>query len=166
MARDVGLESDIVDAVIARLIAQIPATFTADNLILCMDWQRPQMTPGAICGLVGPDNGEFVEAMMEGGGQRQAEFAGGIIVGVFTPIRSDKAKRHDQALKDSTRGLYPIWKNVIKALAAWSPGTAGSELTRHPLFPTTRQWTEFDVSGGRHVGFYQRFSVVYDVDLS
>lgn len=165
MPRTDGTEEEILDAVIERLIATIPSTFNESNLLLCMDWQGPQMTPGDICGLVGPDDGEFNEAMLDGGGQDQATFATGIIVGVFTPIRIDPSKRHSEALKNSTRGLLPVWRKVLKSLTNWSPGDVGDELTRNPLFPTTRNWVKDEVTSGKYLGFYQRFSVTYDVDL-
>ena len=121
MARVNGLEQDIIDAVIARLIAQVSDVFDANNLYLCMDWQAPQMTPGDVCGLVGPDDGEFNETMLDGGGQDQATFSTSIIVAVFTPIRTDQSKRHSDSLKNTTRGLLPIWQKILKALTAWTP---------------------------------------------
>jgi hypothetical protein len=165
MARDNGTEEAIIDAVIARLTGTLPTYFTSANLLLCMDWQAPQMTPGDICGLVGPDDGEFNESMLDGGGQEQATFATSIIVAVFTPIRTDASKRHSDALKNSTRGLLPIWRKILKSLTAWSPSSGGDQLTRNPIFPTTRNWVKTEVMSGKYLGFYQRFSVTYDVDL-
>lgn len=170
MARNFGTEPEIIDAVIAKIVADslvafpTAPVFTTANTRLCMDWDRPPMTSGAISCVVGPGDGNFEEDSLIGGGQQQATFDSSLIVAVYTPIRTDLSGFHNEILKEAKRGLWPLWKMILQSLVDFSPNDETNYFTRDPLYPTQRLWVKTMES--KYFGFQQYFTVKYDVDLS
>lgn len=163
MARDKGKPEVIYPAIVARLIAQISGQNVA-NTYHAID-PDDVGGPGEFTMVISPASGTFDEAMFEGGGQSQLTANGGCIVKIHSPVVLDEVKRDAIALNDAAKGLWFKAKQVIAALADWSPGTAGSELTRNPLYPKAYAFTK-DRTTGRTSAIELHFGLDFDWDVS
>lgn len=164
MARGSGKLEDILQAVVDRLIAQIPATCNAATCYLSLDPDaKPAPNAGSLIYVVAPTSGSFNDGYIDGGGQSQCTVAGGVIVKIHSPMQLDKPQHDEQLLKNATRGVLAAATAALKALVAWSPVLATNEITRDPLIPAGFVIGRSD----RSMGFIElTFTCTFDWDLS
>ena len=163
MARDKGKFDAILLAVVDRLISQVGGLNAANCYLSLNPDALPMPNPGDFICVVAPTSGAFSDSMFEGGGQEQTTSDSGVIVKIHSPVQLDEVHRDAVFLTDATLGLIENVRLTIKALADWSPGTSGNELTRDPLIPSDFAFTR----NGRGLGACElTFKLSFDWDLS
>lgn len=162
MARNKGKPQEIYPAIVTRLVAQITGQTTA-NTYHAID-PDDVGGPGEFTMVVSPASGRFDEEQFEGGGVEMLTVNGGAIVKIHSPIVLDETKRDAIALNNTTKGLWVKAKQVIAALADWSPQVASDEVTRNPLYPKGYRFTKSP--DARSVAIELDFGLDFDWDVS
>lgn len=145
MPRGSGLPEDILDAIVARLIDQIPDLCKPETCYQAIDPDDIGPSLGDVTFVVAPMSGNFPQEYYEGGGLEQLTVFGGVTVKIHSPLQLDQAGRDLIAMIDRPRGLWRVARRVIRALAnpEWSPMKGDNEITRDPLVPAG-----YDISRG------------------
>lgn len=137
MTRNLGLPEDIFDAIVARLISQIPEFCTPVSTYQAINPDAIANHPGDLTFVVAPLSGDAPQEYQEGGGEQQLTIFGGVIVKIHSPLQLDEVPRDAYLLAEKSRGLWKVSRHVLAALVNWDPTTTDvdgtNEITRDPL---------------------------------
>jgi len=133
MARDKGLPEDIFDAIVARLVDQIPEVCTEANTYQAINPDAVGNNPGDLIFVVAPLSGNAPEEYQVGGGEEQLTIFGGFLVKIHSPLQMDQFPQDVHLLKEKTHGLWKIARKVLVSLVNWDPQKGDDELLRDPI---------------------------------
>lgn len=109
-------QSDILDAIVARLIDQIPAY--SDQNCWVSDHPVPLSHPGGdeFC-TVSMGNGRFPHEFFTGGGQETLTEQGSIIIAPTVPMRGDRVRRRYRRIAgDENKSLLDRKRQILRAM--------------------------------------------------
>ncbi len=138
MANGSDTLDDLLNAVIARLVQQIPECQTS-NTFLCMDaWDVPGPSSGRYIVAVAPLAGSFPEGNTVGGGEEDLRVQTGFDVVIHSALVLDQPKRETAFFTDQAKGVIQMMTAVLRALTNWTPvDSNGSHLVADAIAPTT-----------------------------
>lgn len=150
-----------------RLIDQLAPDFNNSTCYLSMK-PVPPVTPSSVHNIfctIAPDNGTFNEGVFEGAGEDHVEEDGGVIISVFSRIKTDRVEHATEALTNATRGLLSVWKKrVLKAISGQNLQDAdGNEIFDN--LPMPRISNIPNLADDELVGFSLSFDTDFDWDL-
>lgn len=121
---------------------------------------------------VSPGESQFDGELFEGGGTLQLTQIASVVVTIFTRIKLDRANHDHELLHDAGRGLYPLTKKLLAAMAAadLTTGLAGDTYLRWLAKPVSASGIKVGSSvannpaklAWRHI----TFSIAWDWDLT
>lgn len=168
MARDKAKLGDILLAVVARLISEMPNDeFNANNCYLALDPDElPEPGLGGDILVVSPTSEEFQGPMFEGGGAEQATTMENIIViKLHSSVQLDEPHRSTVWLTGVAVGVCEKMRQVFKAMTnGFDPvDKDGNEMLRDPFSPGGYTFMR---SPNRCGAVEMRFRYMFDWDLS
>ena len=108
---------DVLAAVVTRLKAAV-TELDGDSLCYVSDYPAPpENVQNDLFATVSPSDGTFDVDLQEGAAANDVREYAGILVTVFSKMKLDRHGRTDSLLSDSTRGLLPLKRKILKALA-------------------------------------------------
>lgn len=111
-------QTAVLSAVVTRLHAQVSEL---GNESVCFVSDYPYPPPNVASDLfatVSPVDGQFDEDIQVGAGNNSLIEYAGIVVTVFSRMKLDRAGKTESLLQDADRGLLPIKRKILKALAS------------------------------------------------
>ena len=169
MARTDTQRSDVLDAVVNRLIDQVPQC-TDKTCFVSILPNPPYYPPDDQFVTVSPTAGRFVEELLDGGGQNQCTEDTGVLVSLFSRYVATQAGHDRDALNDFTRGILNLKRSVLKALVDFDLQFGGNLILRSLMQPTDagppEPITEGSGQGGRMVQVTLRFKTEFDWNLT
>lgn len=133
MARNLGLPEDIFDAIVARLIDQIPNFCTEASTYHAINPDAIASNPGDLIFVVAPLSGNAPLEYQAGGGEQQLTIDGGFMVKIHSPLQLDQFPHDAYMLKEKSRGLWKVSRRVLAAIVNWDPLKGDNEITRDPI---------------------------------
>lgn len=116
MTNRASTKTEVLDAVVARLIDQVSGLNSSTCFISCHD-DPPEGARHDYYVLVTPLGGRFDDSAQSGGGSDGIHYEGTIAVRVFARTKLDRVGHADSMLTDSSRGLFKLEHEIVKALA-------------------------------------------------
>lgn len=144
MARINVSQETVLNAVVARIIAAIPTKFNASNCFVSLKPVPVPIPTHDIFCTVGVADSQFDQSIIEGAGQNACAEDAGVVVTVGTRIRLDQLSHHKMALTDSSRGLLPLKRLVLKALVAHDLLTGSDTFLRNLMMPLSSSFGSAD----------------------
>ena len=167
MARVGGQPEDIYDAIVARLIDNMPDLCNDATCYFSLNPDAVSPSPGDVVVVVSPMGGNVKTEYFEGGGLEQLTIDAGTIVKIHSPLQLDEPQKDVLLLSEATRGLWRIARRVIRLVSDsdWSPTHGGDEITRDPLHFLGYQIHK-SATKKRSLGAIElQFATMYDWDV-
>lgn len=117
MARVETEQSDVLLAIVDRLVDQIPA-LSRKNCFISILPNPPYKVPDNVFVTVSPTGGTFPEDLLVGGGAHQCNESAGVLVTVFSRFMAQRTGHDAASLTDFTRGVLRMKRLILKALTA------------------------------------------------
>lgn len=126
---------DVLAAVVTRLKAAV-SELDGDSLCYVSDYPAPpEQAINDLFATVSPSDGTFDVDLQEGAAANDVREYAGVLVTVFSKMKLDRHGRTDSLLSDATRGLLPLKRKILKALAGHRlQDGSGNDLTVNYLF--------------------------------
>ena len=154
----------ILKKVVERLIDQLE--ISKWNCFISEHPDDEVPTPDNVWIVVSPNpDDRFNQEHFVGGGQQHTTIETNLIVTVHVANQQDQAHHADEFLGDDKgEGVYPLSREIIKALAQWMPETDNGEPMLHqPFIPANRNiFRENRAKGSAQISF----TMIYDLDLT
>lgn len=156
----------VLERVVVRLVAQLTEA-TTDNCFVSYnpDAIREFPVSGRWAFIVSPSpSGSYDPESFTGGGNYMAEINTVFVVTAHSHVQLDPPGKADYMLNDSTFGLFPMKRKIVKALAEHDlQDSNGDEVLNEPIYPADYTWEMVDRSRANiQVGF----SIRFDEDLT
>lgn len=146
--RDEGTFEEILDAVVNRLLSEMPNHCRKSNTYIALNPDSFNPNSGELTFIVAPLGGTFDQDYMEGGGENQVTTDGGFLVKIHSPLQLDEPQRDSSFLTDKSKGVLRLVRQVLKTLTNWSPQNAVHVLSRDPVFPSGYSFSRTERSTG------------------
>lgn len=146
--RDFGDLSEILQAAVAHLIAQLPTHCKASNTFMALNPDSVEPNAGYMSFVVSPMGGSFPGEFQDGGGVQQVTTETGMLITIHSPLQMDEPRRDTKFLTDNSKGVIGVATKVLKAFTQWDPRNADSILLREPATPTGFNFKRSDRSLG------------------
>lgn len=164
MARINVSQATVLDAVVARLISQIPDFNAANCFISAVPSPELQNAHNLFC-TVWVTEGKFDESIIEGAGQEACAENAGVLVTVSNKVKLDQKHHHKMILEEASRGLLVLKRLILKALVVHDLATGSDTFLRNLTMPTSSPQPGYDEKAG--VAWLPIvFSTDFDWDLS
>lgn len=161
--RDAGQLDEVLLAIVARLINQMPDMCKSGNTYLTLNPDSIDPSPGAYSFTVSPLGGSFPAEFMQGGGVEQVTVETGFTVTIHSPLQLDMPRRDVEFLTANTKGVLGLAKRVLKAMTLFDPQNATAIILRDPITPTGFSFRRSDRSLG---SMELEFRLMFDWDIS
>lgn len=108
-------QAAVLDALVARLIDQIPALSTK-NCFLSILEDPPNYASDNVFLTVAPSAGIFPDEFQDGGGEHQCTEETGAVISIFSRFQANRPGHERALLSDFARGILRMKRLVLKAL--------------------------------------------------
>lgn len=111
-------QTDVLSAVVTRLRAEVTELANESTCFVSDYPYPPPNVANDLFATVSPVDGRFDEAQQIGAGNESVIEETGIVVTVFSRVKLDRVGKTEFLLQDATRGLLPLKRKILKALAS------------------------------------------------
>ena len=166
MARSDTEQADVLDAVVKKLIDNIPL-LSDKNCFISILPKPPYKVSDSLFLTVSPTAGNFPEDLLIGGGQNQCTENSGVLVTIFSRYMAQRPDHDRDSLSDQTRGILKMKREVLRQLTALDLEWEGSKILRSEMIPTDASPAEPVQDPGENlVQLTIRFSTDFDWNLT
>lgn len=137
-------QKTVLEAVVARLKAEV-SELNGESLCYVSDYiDPPENVQTDLFAQVSPSDGQFDVDIQEGAGENDVREYAGVIVTVFSRVKLDRNGKTESLLVDATRGMLPLKRKIIRALAGRQLSSGGSDLLVNHVFAQRASAPRYD----------------------
>lgn len=134
----------VLEAVVTRLKANV-TELNGDALCYVSDYpEPPENVQTELFAMVSPSDGQFDVDIQEGAGANDVREYAGVVVTVFSRVKLDRHGRTESLLVDSTRGMLPLKRKILRALAGQQLSSGGNDLLVNHCFAQRASAPRYD----------------------
>lgn len=159
-------QAELFEEIRARITEQIGEFSVPNTCFIVVD--PSEFTPSqrqTLCATISPHSGDFEQGIFTGAGIDGVVEQSGFTVTVWSQMRLDRHDEKTESMLDAARGLFPLKRKILKALAGWMPvDDAGASLLVEYIAPISAGFPQVAPDG--YCTMSLAFSLAWNWDLT